>query len=478
MADKTAKNMDPEDSPDSIKKHGGGRRANNIPMYLIATALAIFILIMALVAKDRSDKQHVQANTTRSKEGGGDSQMFATEVTGAHSAGIIPPSIPTAPKLPSDGVTANAVQVVHPDLDQPPMPPARKDYQADLRDRSYDNQVDQIQQAKFSQFMEAVHAKTTVSGEAFHSPASVQGGLPSDTVTDNDLQARLQAVRQQIANTQSTDPTQAYKQQLDSIKKGLGDSDTEASSSALANLAGNESSGSDTTSASGTANGIQQFAGTQRGDRWSLSQPVVAPSTRYELRSGSVIPATLISGINSELPGMIMAQVSQNTFDTASGRYLLIPQGSRLVGTYSSNAAYGQSRVLVAWQRIVFPDGKALDIGAMPGADGAGYAGYKDLVNHHYVRLFGSALLMSAITAGISYSQERNQQTSAIGYNTPSASQEMSQALGQQLGMATANMIQKNLNISPTLEIRPGYRFNVIVTKDIAMSKPYQSFDY
>jgi type IV secretion system protein TrbI len=153
----------------------------------------------------------------------------------------------------------------------------------------------------------------------------------------------------------------------------------------------------------------------------------------------------------------------------------LIPQGSRLVGTYSSSVAYGQERVLVAWQRIVFPDGKALDLGSMPGADSAGYAGFNDQVNNHYLRIFGSALMMSLVTAGVSYSQANNQ-SSLDG--TQSLRGALSEAVGQQLGQATANMLNKNLSIAPTLEIRPGFRFNVVVTKDLTFSKPYRSFDY
>jgi type IV secretory pathway VirB10-like protein len=113
-------------------------------------------------------------------------------------------------------------------------------------------------------------------------------------------------------------------------------------------------------------------AGSGQGDRWRLDSQPEAPRSPFELRAGFVVPATLISGINSDLPGQIMAQVAQNVYDTPTGKHLLIPQGSRLVGSYSSDVAYGQSRVLVAWQRIVFPDGKAMDIGAMPGADSAG----------------------------------------------------------------------------------------------------------
>ena len=175
-----------------------------------------------------------------------------------------------------------------------------------------------------------------------------------------------------------------------------------------------------------------------------------------------------------------MAQLSQDVYDTATGKYKLFPQGSRLVGTYSSEVAYGQARVLVAWQRIVFPDGKAMDMGAMPGADGAGYAGFKDQVDNHYLRIFGSALLMSAISAGATLSQEQNQATGLNngGVFAPNAQSTLSSALGQQLGQATVQMITKNLNIAPTLEIRPGYRFNIIVTKDLTLSKPYEAFDY
>ena len=131
--------------------------------------------------------------------------------------------------------------------------------------------------------------------------------------------------------------------------------------------------------------------------------------------------------------------------------------------------------MLIAWQRIVFPDGKAMDIGSMPGADSAGYAGFNDQVNNHYFRLFASAFLMSGVTAGITMSQNQDQQNNG---NRQTASGALSEALGQQLGLVTAQLISKNMNIAPTLEIRPGYRFNVIVTKDMTFSKPYQAFDY
>ena len=196
-----------------------------------------------------------------------------------------------------------------------------------------------------------------------------------------------------------------------------------------------------------------------------------------ELKTGAVIPGVMVTGINSDLPGNIIAQVSQNVWDTATGRQLLIPQGAKLFGTYDSRVIYGQERVLVAWNRLVFPDGSAVTLGAMPGADMAGNAGYTDEVNNHYFRIFGSAVLMSLITGGMSYSMDAlntSGNSGQYGTSAPSLQDEMGAALAAQLGQATMQLLQKNLNIKPTLEIRPGYQFNIIVTKDLVFQQPYR----
>lgn len=211
------------------------------------------------------------------------------------------------------------------------------------------------------------------------------------------------------------------------------------------------------------ANDISQF---DRSNRWSLNTKPESPLPGM-LRAGSVIPAIMISGINSDLPGQVIAQVSQNVYDTATGTRLLIPQGTKIVGTYSSNVAYGQSRILMAWQRLTFPDGKTMDIGAMPGADQAGYAGFNDKTNNHYLRIFGSAILLSGVVAAVDLSQNTSSSDSS---DRTRASDSLSEALGQSLGQVMTQMLQKNMNISPTLEIRPGYRFNIMVTKDIRLS--------
>jgi type IV secretion system protein VirB10 len=265
------------------------------------------------------------------------------------------------------------------------------------------------------------------------------------------------------------DPTAMFQARLQQLQQAgvMGAANAAASGPELAQAA------QGTLSAAPPGKNYGQFDGSAQQDRWRLDSQVQAPRSPYELRAGFVLPAILISGINSDLPGQVIGQVSQDVLDTATGKWTLIPQGSRLVGQYSSDIAYGQARVLIAWQRIIFPDGKALDIGAMPGADSAGYAGFHDKVNNHYFRLFGSALLMSGVTAGIALSQPES-----LYGNRQTARSAMSEALGQQLGHVTAQMIARNMGISPTLEIRPGYRFNVVVTKDLTFSKPYRAFDY
>jgi type IV secretion system protein TrbI len=455
MSVNTEAQMSPDASPSEVTPNTGVRRVNNLPMYIVGGLLTVFLIVMVLVAADRAEKQNRQASAKEEKLGS--TSMFANEIAGSQKDGIIPAERLIVPEL-------SQVPIARPEnLDRPPTPPASSN------SRSND-ELERIRMAKLQQLEEAIKAKTGVQVTAPRSSGSTPAGATTNRsvpATRDEALAKLAAIRQQIDAQTSDDPTAAYRARMQQLQaSGLGGETDGATAPRLLQTA----------NSSDNRNDIGQFSDSGQGDRWKLDSKPEAPRTPYELRAGFVVPATLISGINSELPGQIMAQIAQNVYDTATGKYLLLPQGSRLVGAYSSDVSYGQARVLVAWQRIVFPDGKAMDIGAMPGADSAGYAGFTDQVNNHYLRLYGSALLMSAVTAGITYNQHQNQST--IGYQQPSASNAMSQALGVQLGQVTAQMIAKNLNIAPTLEIRPGYRFNVIVTKDMTFSKPYQSFDY
>jgi type IV secretory pathway VirB10-like protein len=216
------------------------------------------------------------------------------------------------------------------------------------------------------------------------------------------------------------------------------------------------------------------FDRAKKTDRQWVSRNTRMAGQRFEVKTGAVIPAVMIGGINSELPGQIIAQVCQNVYDTADGRYLLIPQGARLYGIYDSRIIYGQSRVLIAWNRIIFPDGSSITLESMPGVDSAGYSGFHDQVNNHYFRIFGGALLMSLFTGGTSWAVDTVTPTSTSSDSTPTLQQEMASSLATQFGQTTSKLLEKNINIKPTLEIRPGYRFNVIVTKDLVFKEPYR----
>ena len=196
-----------------------------------------------------------------------------------------------------------------------------------------------------------------------------------------------------------------------------------------------------------------------------------APVSRYEVKAGTIIPAVLITGVNSDLPGQLIAQVREPVFDTESGQYLLVPQGARLIGFYDHQVAHGQERVLVTWKRVIFPNGASLSLkDGMPGTDAAGAAGFEDQVNHHLVRVFGNALLLSIISAGVQLSQIPS---FGQGFTGPSAGNVLGAAVGQELGQTSNELIRRGINIAPTIEIRPGYAFNVMVTQDLVFPGPY-----
>ena len=194
------------------------------------------------------------------------------------------------------------------------------------------------------------------------------------------------------------------------------------------------------------------------------------PLSRYEIKAGWDIPATLEQAIDSDLPGEVKALVRSNVYDTATGEYLLIPQGARLLGTYNSVISYGQARVQVVWTRIIFPDGTSINLDGMSGHDDQGRAGFHDQVNNHYARLVGFAVLTSAFAAGLELSQRQN--TSLL--TTPTAGQTASAAVGQQLTELGAEVTRRNLNIQPTIKIRVGYKFTVRVNRDMLFDAPYK----
>ena len=188
------------------------------------------------------------------------------------------------------------------------------------------------------------------------------------------------------------------------------------------------------------------------------------PRSPYEVKAGSYIPAALITGINSDLPGSVNAQVTENVYDTITGNYLLIPQGTKLVGEYNSNVTFGQNRVQVVWNRIIFPDGASLNLGKMQGVDIAGNAGFQDKVDNHYLKIYGNAVLLSLMGAGYDILNQKAEQTT-------DPRETVAASVGQKLADVSGQTLQRNMDVQPTLIINPGYKFKIMVMKDIVLEE-------
>ena len=203
-----------------------------------------------------------------------------------------------------------------------------------------------------------------------------------------------------------------------------------------------------------------------RSSAWYVKGSVTAAVSDYEVKAGAIIPGVMLTGIKSDLPGQVVGQVRENVYDSQTGQYLLIPQGTKIIGIYDSKIQYGQDRVLLVWTRLIFPNGESLDIENMGATDGAGYSGLHDKTNNHTGRLITGILLGSVATAGA---------TIAAG-NSNTTNQTYGQAAVQgaatNVANAVADITRKNLAVQPTIEIRPGWKFNVFVNKDLIL-KPY-----
>ena len=192
------------------------------------------------------------------------------------------------------------------------------------------------------------------------------------------------------------------------------------------------------------------------------SHGLVSPRSPYQVMAGNLIPASLVTGLNSDLPGQVIGQVTENVFDTVTGQHLLIPQGSRLMGRYDSVIAFGQSRALVVWTRLILPNGDSIQLDNLPGSDGQGFAGLKDKVDKHTWQFIKGAALSSLLSIGSELASDDGDRLTRALQN---AGQDTANITGQRI-------IDRNLNVQPTLRIRQGWRFNVIVSRDLIL-KPY-----
>ncbi|WP_026913231.1 TrbI/VirB10 family protein [Perlucidibaca piscinae] len=191
------------------------------------------------------------------------------------------------------------------------------------------------------------------------------------------------------------------------------------------------------------------------------------PASPYQVMAGTLIPAALITGLKSDLPGQVIASTTEPVYDTATGRHLLIPQGSRLIGRYDSQVTFGQRRVLLVWQRVILPDTSSIALDRLPGVDTAGYAGLEDGVDWHWDRILAGAALSTLIGVGAELAAPtRDGADGRVVVATRESVQETINTVGQEL-------TRRNLNIQPTLTIRPGFPVRVMVNKDLVL-RPYQ----
>jgi type IV secretory pathway VirB10-like protein len=276
-----------------------------------------------------------------------------------------------------------------------------------------------------------------------------------DLRQEQDLRARGSAIlfessRGGVAPAGAPAPAAASSPALPSLDRGAGPSSLESDP----NLQERKNSFLDAEGARASATGI-------------LRTRLEHPESPYEIQAGTIIPAVLITAINSDLPGPVIGQVRESVYDSVTGNYLLIPQGARLLARYDSMVAWGQERVLVCWNRLIFPNGDSLALECMPAADLHGAAGLTDEVDEHWGRLLKGVAVASLLAAT----------TQAVAGNTqgysPTVPQSWARGAAGEVNQAGQQLTARNLNIQPTITVRSGFSVNVIVTKDLVMPRPY-----
>jgi type IV secretory pathway VirB10-like protein len=412
----------PELSPDMLDERRGVRRLNRVPLLIAGLMLLLILAAVTYTYQMRLAEMQRTAREAQVKpEAANPSSLFRD----APDGGFIPAKTPEAAPPLSQTV------VLPPEKSL--LPISERDPYGEAWER-YRQEQERLAQQRNVRMLQAIGAPTRVQGAVpvKNVAAKPDGGEPRDA-------AQPQSPSSQFASLYASEIARQRR-----LLTGEADEDLNRAAEKRAFLTDREPQ---TRAANYLVGGRE------------------APLAPYEVKAGTVIPAIMVGGVNSDLPGQLIGQVAENVYDTATGRYILIPQGSKLVGTYDNAITTGQSRVLVAWTRIIYPDASSIDLGKMPGADQSGFAGFKDKVDNHFWEMFSSALLMSVFSAGVQISQGG----SDSGNDGESAQQTIAAGLGQQLGQLGQELARRNARIQPTLEIRPGYRFTVMVTKDMVI---------
>ena len=195
----------------------------------------------------------------------------------------------------------------------------------------------------------------------------------------------------------------------------------------------------------------------------TASDHVQAPESANVVQAGAVISAALITGLRSDLPGQVTAQVTEPVYDSPTGKVLLIPQGARLIGQYDAQVSFGQSRALLVWTRLIFPNGRSIVLERQPGADAQGYAGVEDQVNNHWGQLFKAAMLSTLLSVG---------SEAGTSNNESSLFQALREGASNAFAQTGEQVVSRSLSVQPTITVRPGFPVRVIVTRDLVL-EPY-----
>lgn len=417
----------------------GVRRLNKKPLLIVALGLGLIAIVVISSISKRGKAQAAAANPKSEKMAVTDTKQSLEALTKGAPSGLIPELLeePESPDesgtTPRGGAEKGGTAATHSPAVQrlTILPDGSLGRKKELTEE--EEEMKRILTAKRQAYEAAVNSPSTVTSGVTEIKESGSATDRGSAVPPNPMSALTDALQSRIAA-----------------------------------LGGGSGGGAETADPNGQA-AKQAFAEANSPGKFGYTAATrTAPISPFEMKAGTIIPGVLISGINSDLPGMIVGQVSQDVYDTATGDHLLIPRGTKIVGSYDSAVTFGQDRALVAWNKLVFPDASTLSLGTMSGADQGGYSGFADRVNRHYLRAFGSALMVSLFSAGIQLSQPESD-----GLGNDLTNQEiLSAEIGRQMGQLGMELARKNMNVQPTITIRPGYRFAVMVNKDFIL-KPY-----
>ena len=436
-------NLDPHESkinPDDPRlkiTQPKGKVLKKGPVLIVVSAVALLITLAFLFAFHDGDKSNDKKGSAAKAE----TPKKAQTVT-------IPEFINKAPdnKSPVSVAVAAPVPSDVPDLSEP-----LSDDTGKTISNTKSNPVD---------YTNSVHNSSRSRNDVKSSQElDVDNAYSSGIFISSDASSRS-AGSDQGADKLSQDVLDLYKNQLAQSKASYGNTQSTDNTTAQ---------GSDYSSSSDQNQQAHKndFAGDLKGNSSGsnyISNEMQEPKSPYQIMAGTVIPVSLITGINSDLPGMIIGQVRENVYDTVTGNYLLIPQGSRLIAAYDSMISYGQDRVLVVWTRLIRPDGSSINLDSAPGTDLEGYAGLHDTVDYHWLRVLSGVVLSSALSATITKSQGETTNTEDMSYNQLFAAN-----AGNEINDVGQEITRKNINIQPTIKIRPGFSVNVLVNKDMIL---------